>query len=552
MPSTAQPRHPLIGVAAFFIAGTGAGLWTIGVGWIFAATAIGGSVTALGIYWCSRSQQSSRAATAIIVFCAGLLAGAASQQTCHDERAWLAVHEGERVVVRGVVDRNPKRGQSEKQSRPPNVPLRRIVIQHAGGAYPLVQTPAWIKWYGGQQPPQIGETWTFKTRLPRLSTRTHNPFLPVNSRPTDAVLLAPPEFWDWRPLADQARKSAARRLTLGIESWPIAPVLIRAMLLGTRSAIPREVNNIFRDSGTIHVFAISGLGIGLVAAVLATGLALLAVPRQRWGIVLIPLLTAYTLLTGASPSAMRACLMAAFYFGAPLLGRKPDGPSILASAAILQIAWQPRNLFNASFILSYTAMAGLTLLFPPFSRLCKRALGVDSAAKQAALLRLSHRLMPQTLSMRHLWALRTALWSYQLRIALADMFAMSLAAWSASIPLTAYYFGRFTPGGLLANLVVVPTAFLLTITAAVSILVSFVSTFAAAAFNTTAAACASLMVAASRLTVAIPGATFCVPAPPLALIVTWYLAMFVVAWRLHAVGGGSRNPHSGRAEEGKN
>ena len=532
-----QPRHPLIGIAALFIVGIGAGLKTIDFGWSFAAIAIGCGVAATVIYWRSQSPRWKWATTATTVFCAGLLAGAVSQQTCRDEHAWLTAHAGERVVVRGVVDRNPKRGHTKKSSRPPNIPLRRIVIEHAGDAYALDQTPTWVRWYGSQQPPQIGEAWTFNTRLPRLYTRARTPFLPVNSRPDDAVLLAPPVFWDWRPLADQARKSAAHRLMLGIKSWPIAPVLIRAMLLGTRNEIPREVNNLFRDSGTIHVFAISGLGIGLVAAVLATGLALLAVPRQRWGIVLIPLLTAYTLLTGASPSAMRACLMAAFYFGAPLLERKPDGPSALAAAAILQLAWQPRHLFSASFLLSYTAMAGLILLFPPFSRLCKRALGVESAARQAALLRLSQRLMPQqTLSARHGWALRTAVWSYQIRIWLANMLAMSLAAWSASIPLTAYYFGRFTPGGLLANLVVVPTAFLVTVTAAISILVSFVSTFAAEAFNNTAATCASLMMAASRLTVSIPGATFRVPAPPLTLVVAWYLAMFVVAWRLQAVG----------------
>ncbi len=528
------PRRPILGVACLLIVGTGAGLKVGFSDLLPILLPLTAAVCTASLYWVRRSGAYGLAAVATAVCCAGFLSGAVSEETRRGEHRWLKAHATEPVYVRGVVDRAVDTPSYGARTSRPTVALRRVVIEHESGVYALKHVKAKVTWYGGERLPQTGETWAFRTRLPRLRMRARHPYLPVNSRPDDAVRLAAPAFWDWRPLADRARQSAARRLALGIASWPVVPVLIQAMLLGTRSAIPQEMNAVFRDSGTIHVFAISGLGIGLVAAVLATGLALLAVPRPRWGLVLIPLLTGYTLMTGASPSAVRACLMASFYFGAPLIGRKPDAGTALAAAALLQIAWEPRDLFNLSFLLSYTVMAGLILLCPPFSRLFRKALRVESAATQAALLRLSQRLTSkQRPFTRQAWAVRTAMWRYTARIYFADTLAMGVAAWIASIPLTAYYFGRFIPGGLLANLVVVPASFLITITGSIAILASFFSDAAAEIFNHAAAACTSVMVEASRLTVCIPGASVPVAAPPMGLIAAWYAAMLVLAWLLN-------------------
>ncbi len=528
-------QRPIIGVTCLLIIGTGAGLQVGGSGVLplvlgFAAA----TAAAISFFWAGRSASRDAAAVAVCVCCAGFLAGALSQRTRWGEHRWLGNHASEWVYVRGVVDRATDVPSLNPRATRPVIPLRQVAIEYAEGVRSLTQTRAGVTWYGGSRRPheipQVGETWAFRTRLPRLRMRAGNPCLPVNSRPNDAVRLAPPAFWDWRPIADQARHAAVRRLSLGIESWPAAPALIQAMLLGLRSAVPREMNAIFRNSGTIHVFAISGLGIGLVAAVIATALSLLAVPRPRWGLALIPLLTGYALLTGASPSAMRACLMAAFYFGAPLVHRKPDACAALAAAAILQIAWDPRALFNVSFLLSYTVMAGLVLLCPPLSRLFRRALGVESATTQVALLRLSQRLTSSRQRLtRQAWAVRLAVWRRTALGYLADTLAMGFAAWLASVPLTAYYFGRFIPGGLLANLVVVPAAFLIVIAGALAIVTSGFLPAAAVIFNHAAAACATVMLAASRLTTRIPGASITVPAPPVAVVVAWYAGMLLVA-----------------------
>ncbi|MBM4164758.1 MAG: ComEC/Rec2 family competence protein [Lentisphaerae bacterium] len=537
-------RQPIIGIACLLIIGTGAGLRAGASLALPLAIACAVAALAVAAYGAWRSGLRGGIAVAATVCCAGFLSGFLSEWTRRDERAWLAAHATEPVQVRGVVD-----SDAFTPYRPPGatrrvISLRRVVIEHAGGVRPLTQTPVRVTCYGRDLLPKVGETWSFPTPLSKLRTRPKPTHLPVNTRPGDAVLLEPPAFWDWRPLADRARASAVRRLSLGIESWPTVPTLIHAMLLGLRSDIPPEMNTIFRNSGTMHVFAISGQGIGLVAAVLAAGLSFLAFPRTRWGLTLIPLLFGYTLLTGASSSAMRACLMAAFYFGAPLVRRKPDLSAALAAAAIIQIAWDPRDLLSIGFLLSYTVMAGLVLLCPPLSRLFRALLRVESAATQAALLRLSERLTQQRQRFaRQAWAVRLALWRHATLGFFADLLAMGVAAWVASAPLIAYFFERFIPGGLLANLVVVPAAGLIVVAGALAILTSFLFPSIAGIFNCAAAFCTAVMVEASRLTTLIPGASVIVPPPSLALIVVWYAAMLAAAWMLHTAGQAEKAEH---------
>jgi ComEC/Rec2-related protein len=528
-------RQPIIGVACLLIIGTGAGLKAGASHTLPLVVASTIAALAFAAFGWRRSGLRGGIAVAAAVCCAGFLSGFLSGRARLGEHAWLAAHATEPVLVRGVVDSDAFTPYRPRGSTRPVIPLHRVMIEHADGLRPLTQTPVRVTCYGDELLPKVGETWSFRTRLPMLRTRARNPYLPVNTRPGDAVLLAPPAFWNWRPLADQARASAVRRLSLGIDSWPAVPALIHAMLLGLRSVIPPEMNAIFRNSGTMHVFAISGQGIALVAAVIAAGLSFLAIPRTRWGLTLIPLLFAYTLMTGASPSAMRACLMAAFYFGAPLVHRKPNLCAALAAAAIIQIVWDPQALLNVGFLLSYTVMAGLVLLCPPLSRIFRTLLRVESAATQAALLRLAQRLtLERQRFARQAWTVRLAIWRHTTLGFFADILAMGVAAWIASVPLTAYYFGRFIPGGLLANLVVVPAAGLIVIAGALAIVTSFLFPAAAGIFNCAAAFCTVVMVEASRLTTLIPGASIAVPPPSLTVIAVWYAAMLAAARMLRA------------------
>ena len=98
--------------------------------------------------------------------------------------------------------------------------------------------------------------------------------------------------------------------------------LLVAMLLGKKSAIPEERKNQFVLAGAMHLFAISGLHVGVVAVLLVFLLRFLPGPKWMETAALLVLLLVYVEVTGGAPSARRAFVMIAFWRAAHHLGRK--------------------------------------------------------------------------------------------------------------------------------------------------------------------------------------------------------------------------------------
>ena len=142
--------------------------------------------------------------------------------------------------------------------------------------------------------------------------------------------------------------------------------VLRALTIGDRSKVSQDLRNAFNRTGVGHLLAISGLHVGIVAA-LVYGFAIrllvwwpLMVERA-WSAKTAALFTAaavwgYSLLAGFAPSTQRAAMMASAYLAALLLERDPDLPSTLALAALIILAVHPPALFSVSFQLSFAAV----------------------------------------------------------------------------------------------------------------------------------------------------------------------------------------------------
>jgi len=81
------------------------------------------------------------------------------------------------------------------------------------------------------------------------------------------------------------------------------------MTLGWKTGLSGEVSEPFMRSGTMHIFAISGLHIALIAAMVVGVLRCFAIPRSVCCIVVIPLIWIYTGITGWQASAIRSTIM---------------------------------------------------------------------------------------------------------------------------------------------------------------------------------------------------------------------------------------------------
>jgi competence protein ComEC len=143
------------------------------------------------------------------------------------------------------------------------------------------------------------------------------------------------------------------------------------ILLGVRASIAPEINDAFATAGLTHVVAISGWNIAIVAALVAAAARPLERrPGGRWTSATVAATTVagYVLLTGASPSVVRAALMAGCMLVARLGGSRAHAASALEMAALLMLVVAPPVLWDVGFQLSLLATAGLIWFGAPIER----------------------------------------------------------------------------------------------------------------------------------------------------------------------------------------
>jgi competence protein ComEC len=234
-----------------------------------------------------------------------------------------------------------------------------------------------------------------------------------------------------------------------------------AMFLGDKAALGRQQKEAFIASGTMHLFAVSGLHVGIIAGAFALVLRrLLRVPPPTAAAVGLGLLFLYVQVIGAPPSALRAFLMVAFYWGAQLFRRKPAPVSALLASALAVLLIEPRQLFSAGFQLSYLVVAALLLYAAPLTEWANARLD-------------PYRLIPaDTLAQRFLRKSLTVL---------SGSLVVSVTAFIFATPLTIAYFHVFAPGAILLNLILIPLATVVIVAALLSATVGLTGLGAACA-----------------------------------------------------------------------
>jgi ComEC/Rec2-related protein len=323
---------------------------------------------------------------------------------------------------------------------------------------------------------------------------------------------------DWRllepilstpPLTDRFLNWSKQTLALGlpVEDEPLR--LLWAMTLGWRTAFTGDIGDPFLRAGTMHLFAIDGLRIALISGMLVALLRVLQVSRAWCGIVAIPLIWFYTAATGWESSAIRASVMMTIVLGGWALKRPGDLLNSLAAAAFIILIWEPRQLFEASFQLSFCVMLVIGLLLPRMNKISDGLLRHDP-------------LLPNDLIPR--W--RRVLISIS-RV-LARYFSLSLAAWLGSIPLSALYFHLFSPISPIANLIAVPLGTLALMSNLGALICGSWFSFATELFNHSAWFFMSAMQWVSEEFTKIPGSYFYVPEPSWISIGIYYATLVFI------------------------
>lgn len=335
--------------------------------------------------------------------------------------------------------------------------------------------------------------------------------------------LRAPASSDWRllepedgarpPWADRFQDWARATLARGLPEEDDALRLLWAMTLGWKTAMVDEVEEPFLRTGTMHVFAISGLHVALIANVLVQALRLFLIPRFLAGLIALPTIWLYIAATGWQSSAVRSGVMSTIVIASWICCRPIDVLNSLATAAFGVLAWDPSQLFQAGFQLSFAVVASIGLLVPQVDQRLQGLIAVDP-------------FLPPDLVPR--W--RRVMARIGQRI-LTDL-SVSVAAWIGSVPLSAWHFHLLTPSGLVANLFVVPLSSFALASSLASLACGDWLPWMGTCFNHGAWFWMAGMLEVSVRCAAMPYGCWQVASPPGSLLALSYLLLLVAAGRL--------------------
>jgi competence protein ComEC len=267
------------------------------------------------------------------------------------------------------------------------------------------------------------------------------------------------------------RTAALRRIERLYPDSPYATAMMEATLIGESTRMERIWTDHFRRTGTYHMLVIDGLHITVLAAFLLFLLRLCLLPEMPALAITASLAWLYAMVSGWNAPAIRAAGGFSLYVVARYFYRRGRLMNLLAAIAIVYLLWDPGQLFEAGFQLSFLAVAAIGLFATPILEATSvpyaHALtGINEPSRdprlppRTAQFRLELRLLAETLSyygpISKAWtaralaiAARIAIFGYELAV-ISTAIQIGLA-----LPM-AIYFHRISLTGFSANILVVP------------------------------------------------------------------------------------------------
>lgn len=282
------------------------------------------------------------------------------------------------------------------------------------------------------------------------------------------------ESWLWRG-AHSLRREMSQALRYGLEDAPATVALMEGMLFGYRQDIDDGLEEKFRRTGTLHLFAVSGQNVAVVMGALLVLFPWMGLVRWRLAWIVLPLVGVFCLATGMEASAARAFFMISVLAIGWSMNRTASPLNILSFAALVMWVWNPRVLFEVGFQLSYLVVLGLVTCVPPLHLRMMKLVDAD-------------KWIPKRLLTPWYWGMREG-WKWT-----SGLFLSSLIAWLFSLPVILWNFSLFAPVTVFVNLLVVPFAAVVVLCCAWSVLFFRWLPLISLGTNTLSASCLSIVV----------------------------------------------------------
>ncbi|MFC1683108.1 DNA internalization-related competence protein ComEC/Rec2 [Candidatus Zixiibacteriota bacterium] len=275
--------------------------------------------------------------------------------------------------------------------------------------------------------------------------------------------------------------------------------LLRGILLGERRNLPPEISKAFSDAGVIHVLAVSGLHVGLIAGIFLALFRALRLRESPATLLTLILLLLYMHVVDLRPSVVRATVMAGIIMLGRLLERDSDLLNAISSAGLIILIWNPQYLFDLGFQLSFAATLSIVYLHGRIRDL-----------------------LPSVLTGCRLRWIRWAV----------SGLLVSLSAQLGTLPIIAYHFGRISSISILANLMVVPLVGLAVALGFTSALTGIISLTLAGLYASANGLLLTVLIRLVALAASLPGASLPVQQPgPIALLLYYTFLLLGVNFK---------------------
>ena len=503
-------RYPFLGILLATIAGIllssffGAGLWLLG------------AVCSACLFLLLFHKQGGICWAATLVVFALLhlwnwdLSPARNLAAYLDSR-WSEV-TGNEIAVRGIITGEPKVSRSGSATFP--MRLEELRGMQDGNLLTKVPLTVQVRWAGVQPsygdrvvfqgtpvrppPPRNPGEMDYRRWLERHGVTTRfelDPSIPgvIESSGHGNPLMA---------FAIRARHRMEEILSIDLGRVSEVRGAIEGVCLGVTEHAPEGFTDDFRFTGTMHLFAVSGLHVGMLAVIFWFVLKAVRIPRTWAVILIVPMLFFYVLVTGMKMGSIRSATMASILLIGISLFRRSPLLNTLAAAAFFQLALDTNDLFSAGWQFSYSVVFAIIVAAPRI---------------EAWLIRLHE---PDPFLPAKLIGTRERL-GFQAWHHVSGLAAVSASAWLGAILPTLAYFHLISFSAFGANLLAVPLAFLVISLGALSLVAGMFSSWIAGAFNNANWLVTKLMLLIVQTSALMPGGHWFVgPSAPTSPVMT--------------------------------
>ncbi|MFA5146220.1 MAG: DNA internalization-related competence protein ComEC/Rec2 [Candidatus Omnitrophota bacterium] len=288
---------------------------------------------------------------------------------------------------------------------------------------------------------------------------------------------------------------------------------LKALIVGDRSGLDERTEEDFVKTGTVHILAVSGQNVGFVAGIFLFIFSIFKVPKRLNLALATGAVIFYSFVAGGAPPVARAAITFSIFAAGYLFERESDILNSLAIAAVLILIFNPNELFDPSFQLSFISLAGIILLTPKIEGVLMRP---GRPARRASRF-------------------------YSARVFIIRSVVISIAAWIAIAPVVSFYFNITSPIAVVANIVIVPLVFVIFALSMVFLGFGLIPGLPAAYLSAAMSITEKALFFINGVFAKAPFAYFRTPAPTPYFCIVYY-AFFIVLFLSPAVINAGRRP----------